>query len=61
MQPRRHGRDLMGKMTTGKFRHLPVIEESRVIGLVSIGDIVKRRVMEYESEQEALREYIKTA
>jgi CBS domain-containing protein len=52
---------LMEKMTTGKFRHLPVIEEGRVVGLVSIGDIVKRRVMEYENEQEALRDYIKTA
>jgi CBS domain-containing protein len=52
---------LMEKMTMGKFRHLPVIEEGRVIGLISIGDIVKRRVMEYESEQEALRDYIKTA
>ena len=52
---------LMERMTTGKFRHLPVVEEGRVIGLVSIGDIVKHRVMEYESEQEALRDYIKTA
>ena len=52
---------LMEKMTIGKFRHLPVVEEGRVIGLVSIGDIVKHRVMEYENEQEALRDYIKTA
>jgi CBS domain-containing protein len=48
-------------MTTGKFRHLPVVEEGRVVGLISIGDIVKWRVHEYETEQEALREYIKTA
>jgi CBS domain-containing protein len=52
---------LMEKMTQGKFRHLPVVEEGRVIGIISIGDIVKRRVMEYEKEQEALRDYIKTA
>lgn len=52
---------LMEKMTQGKFRHLPVVEEGRVIGIVSIGDIVKRRVLDYENEQEALREYIKTA
>lgn len=52
---------LMEKMTTGKFRHLPVIEDSRVIGVVSIGDVVKHRVMEFEREQEALTEYIKTA
>ncbi len=48
-------------MTTGKFRHLPVVEDGSVVGLISIGDIVKRRVSEYENEQEALREYIKTA
>ena len=48
-------------MTLGKFRHLPVLEEDRVVGLISIGDIVKWRVREYENEQEALRDYIKTA
>jgi CBS domain-containing protein len=48
-------------MTLGKFRHLPVVEDSKVVGLISIGDIVKWRVQEYEREQEALREYIKTA
>ena len=52
---------IMEMMTSGKFRHLPVIEEGRVVGLISIGDIVKWRVREYEAEQEALREYIKTA
>jgi CBS domain-containing protein len=52
---------LMEMMTIGKFRHLPVVEEGNVVGLISIGDIVKRRVQEYESEQEALRDYIKTA
>jgi CBS domain-containing protein len=52
---------IMEKMTEGKFRHLPVVEESKVVGLISIGDVVKRRVMEYENEQEALRAYIKTA
>ena len=52
---------LMEKMTEGKFRHLPVVEDGELIGLVSIGDVVKHRVMEYETEQEALRDYIKTA
>ena len=52
---------IMERMTTGKFRHLPVVEDDKVVGLISIGDIVKRRVSEYETEQEALREYIKTA
>ena len=52
---------LMEMMTTGKFRHLPVVEDGKVVGLISIGDIVKSRVQEYEREQEALRDYIKTA
>jgi CBS domain-containing protein len=52
---------IMEMMTLGKFRHLPVVEDGKVVGLISIGDIVKQRVQEYESEQEALRDYIKTA
>ena len=52
---------IMEMMTMGKFRHLPVLEGDRVVGLISIGDIVKWRVQEYENEQEALRQYIKTA
>ena len=52
---------LMEMMTLGKFRHLPVLEDGKVVGLISIGDVVKRRVQEYETEQEALRDYIKTA
>jgi CBS domain-containing protein len=52
---------IMEMMTVGKFRHLPVVEDGKVVGLISIGDIVKRRVQEYETEQEALRDYIKTA
>ena len=52
---------IMEIMTLGKFRHLPVLEDDRVVGLISIGDIVKWRVREYEHEQEALRDYIKTA
>jgi CBS domain-containing protein len=52
---------IMEMMTLGKFRHLPVVEDGTVVGLISIGDIVKRRVQEYETEQEALQNYIKTA
>lgn len=52
---------IMERMTSGKFRHLPVIENDRIVGLISIGDVVKSRVQEYENEQEALRDYIKTA
>jgi CBS domain-containing protein len=52
---------IMEMMTMGKFRHLPVVDEGKVVGLISIGDVVKWRVSEYENEQEALRSYIKTA
>jgi len=52
---------IMEIMTVGKFRHLPVLDGEKVAGLISIGDVVKWRVREYESEQEALRDYIKTA
>lgn len=52
---------IMEVMTAGKFRHLPVVESDRIVGLISIGDVVKWRVAEYEREQEALQDYIKTA
>ncbi len=53
--------DVMQKMTTGRFRHLPVMENGRLAGVVSIGDVVKRRIEEVEREAEQIREYIATA
>jgi CBS domain-containing protein len=53
--------DIMERMTTGKFRHLPVLRDNALIGLVSIGDVVKQRVEEIERESEAMRDYIQTA
>jgi CBS domain-containing protein len=50
--------EVMELMTRGKFRHLPVVEGGRLVGIVSIGDAVKRRLAEMESEQQAMREYI---
>jgi CBS domain-containing protein len=52
---------LMGRMTTEKFRHIPVVEQGKLIGIVSIGDVVKNRVEEIEQESKALRDYIRTA
>ena len=49
---------LMRKMTTGRFRHLPVMEQARMVGIVSIGDIVKHRLEELESEASLLQDYI---
>jgi len=48
-------------MTVGKFRHLPVVDQGRVVGIVSIGDIVKHRLHEMEQESAAMRDYIRTA
>lgn len=53
--------DIMERMTEGKFRHVPVVEHGRLAGIVSIGDVVKARLSELEHEQDALREYIRTA
>jgi len=53
--------EIMERMTTRKFRHLPVLTKSKLVGLVSIGDVVKQRVEEIEGETEAIRDYIRTA
>jgi CBS domain-containing protein len=53
--------EIMERMTSGKFRHVPVVEQGRLIGIVSIGDVVKSRLEEMEHEQAALQDYIRTA
>ena len=50
--------DVMGMMTARRFRHLPVRHNGKLIGMVSIGDVVKARVEEAEGEAAQLREYI---
>ena len=52
---------IMERMTTGKFRHVPVIEQEQVVGIISIGDVVKYRLHEMEQESAALRDYIQSA
>jgi CBS domain-containing protein len=52
---------LMERMTSGKFRHMPVVDRGRAVGIVSIGDIVKHRLHEMERESAAMRDYIMTA
>ena len=53
--------DVMQKMTAGRFRHLPVLEDDKLIGIVSIGDVVKRRIADVEQEARDMRDYIATA
>lgn len=53
--------DVMALMTNGRFRHVPVCEDGRLVGLISIGDVVKRRIATVEAEHQALRDYITTA
>ena len=53
--------ELMEIMTTGRFRHVPVVENGRVTGIVSIGDVVKHRVAAIEAESKAMRDYIAMA
>ena len=52
---------LMETMTERRIRHLPVVENDVLIGIFSIGDVVKYRIQETEYEAKALREYITTA
>ncbi|MBP6015060.1 MAG: CBS domain-containing protein [Alphaproteobacteria bacterium] len=52
---------LMETMTVGRFRHVPVVEGGRLIGIVSIGDVVKRRIEDSDLERHAMRDYIAQA
>lgn len=52
--------ELMGQMTAQRFRHLPVLENDELVGIVSIGDVVKHHISEVEMEKTALRDYIAT-
>jgi CBS domain-containing protein len=54
-------RSIMERMTAGRFRHMPVVENGRLVGIISIGDVVKSRLGELEAEASAMRDYIATA
>lgn len=56
--PEDHVAELMSVMTQKRIRHLPVCEHGALIGVISIGDVVKWRVEEIEHEAEALRDYV---
>lgn len=50
--------DAMAIMTDRRFRHLPVVDDGHLLGLVSIGDLVKRRIEDAEAEADSLKHYI---
>ncbi len=50
--------EAMAIMTSGRFRHLPVMENGALVGIVSIGDIVKARMMQQEQEVDSLKAYV---
>jgi CBS domain-containing protein len=52
---------ILERMTVGKFRHMPVVDQGQVLGILSIGDIVKHRLGEMERDSAAMRDYIMTA
>jgi CBS domain-containing protein len=50
--------EAMTMMTAGRFRHLPVMDDGRLIGVISIGDVVKARIMEQDYEVDSLKAYV---
>lgn len=50
--------EAMEMMTDGRFRHVPVVDDDRLVGLVSIGDVVKAKIGEAEQEVDSLRAYV---
>lgn len=53
--------EVMEMMTRGRFRHVPVVDDDKLTGIISIGDVVKYRMAEVEREADQLRSYIATA
>lgn len=51
---------VMAQMTSRRFRHIPVVENGRLVGLISIGDLVKQKLAKAEMEAAAMRDYIAT-
>jgi len=49
---------IMAMMTAHRFRHVPVVEQGQIVGMISIGDVVKNRIEEAQAEVDALRRYI---
>ena len=58
VQPDARIEDVLQRMTLKRFRHLPVVDGGRLVGIVSIGDLVKAMLQEKTAESESLRQYI---
>jgi CBS domain-containing protein len=56
--PRATVPEAMGIMTAGRFRHLPVVEAGVLLGIISIGDVVKARITQQEHEVDSLKAYV---
>jgi CBS domain-containing protein len=52
---------IMERMSAGKFRHMPVVDQCQPLGMISIGDVVKHRLQAMERDSVAMRDYISTA
>jgi len=52
---------IMERMSVGKFRHIPVVDQGQPVGMISIGDVVKHRLQAMERDSVAMRDYISTA
>lgn len=50
--------DVMQKMTDGRFRHMPVVDNGKLCGMISIGDVVRKRLMELEFEKDQMMAYM---
>ena len=57
--PEESTESVLGRMSEGRFRHMPVLENNRMVGVVSIGDLVKARIDSLQKENEALEEFIR--
>ncbi|WP_349357424.1 CBS domain-containing protein [Stappia sp.] len=57
-QPQETVNTVMARMTGGRFRHVPVLQDGKLAGLISIGDVVKHRIAQIEREAEEMRNYI---
>lgn len=53
--------EVMAKMTSGRFRHVPVVDNGKLVGVISIGDVVKHKIAQVELEAEQMRSYITMA